>query len=64
MGSLGIAQMSSPSAHHIPSIVLLSCLIFSYGPAGTPLDADSILNRMESAYARVKDYQTNVEIRI
>ena len=61
-GSLGIAQMSSPSAHHIPSIVLLSCLIFSYASAEVPSDADRILKGMESAYARVKDYQTDVEV--
>ncbi len=55
--------MSSPSAYHIPSIVFLSCLIFSYAPPETPLDADSILKKVESAYAPVEDYQTNVEVK-
>jgi len=44
-------------------MVLLSCLILSYASAEIPLDTDSLLKRMESAYARVNDYQTNVEVR-
>ncbi len=54
--------MSSFSVH-LPSIILLSCFIFSYASAEVPLDADSILKRMESAYAQVKDYQTDVEVK-
>jgi outer membrane lipoprotein-sorting protein len=55
--------MSSSLSHHRLTIVFLSCLILSYASAEIPLDTDSLLERMESAYARVKDYQTNVEVR-
>ncbi len=55
--------MSSYSGHHTLPIVLFSCLILSHSVAETPLDADSIWKRMESAYTRVVDYQTNVEVR-
>jgi outer membrane lipoprotein-sorting protein len=60
---IGIAKMSSSSAHHVFWIFLLSSLIFSYAAAEAPLDASSILKRMESAYVQVKDYQTNVEVK-
>ncbi len=45
------------------STVLFSCLIFCNASANVPLDTDSILKRMESAYARVRDYQTDVEVK-
>ncbi len=54
--------MSSASSHHILSIALLSCLICSYASADVSSDIDSILKNMESAYKRVRDYQTDVEV--
>ncbi len=62
IGSMGTGTMSS-SIHQIPPIVLLSCLIFTHGSAESRLDAESILKRMEFAYARVVDYETSVEVR-
>jgi len=44
-------------------IVLLSCLIFSYASGETPLDTNTLLKKMDAAYAQVEDYQTNVEVR-
>ncbi len=44
-------------------ILLLSCLVSTCASAKTSLEASSILKRMESAYSRVNDYQTNVEVR-
>ena len=44
-------------------VVLLSYPMLSYATPEISLDTDSLLKRMESAYARVKDYQANVEVR-
>jgi outer membrane lipoprotein-sorting protein len=61
--SMGIHLMSFCSVHQIPTIVFVSCLILSYAFAEIPVDADGLLKKMESAYTRVEDYQTNVEVR-
>ncbi|MGA2318642.1 MAG: hypothetical protein ABSG71_20035 [Thermodesulfobacteriota bacterium] len=55
--------MSFSLSHHTLTIVLFSCLILSNASAEIPSDADTILKKMVSAYALVKDYQTNVEVR-
>ncbi len=59
-----IAKMPSSSSRHIFSVVLLSYFIISYASPEVQLDADSILKRMDSAYAAVKDYRTEVEVKI
>jgi len=55
--------MSSSLSHHALAMVLLSCLILSYAAAEIPLDVDTIMQKMESAYAHINDYQTNVEVK-
>lgn len=54
--------MSSLLSHRAIMILLLSCLVLSYASAEISLDTDSLLKKMQSAYAAVKDYQTDVEV--
>lgn len=44
-------------------IVLLSCLIFSYASGEIPLDTNTLLRKMDAAYAQVENYQTHVEVK-
>ncbi len=63
-GSIGAVRelsMSSYSGLHTSPIVPLPSLILSCAFAAAPLDADSILKRMESAYTLVEDYQQRPE---
>ena len=43
--------------------VLLICLMGSYGSAEIPLDSDTLLKKMGTAYVNVNDYKTRVEVR-
>jgi len=68
--------MGGPKAHHtdmgpvssvalLPSgwAVLLVCVMFGSSlPAGA-IDAATIIDRMDAAYAKVEDYQAHVEVR-
>ncbi len=47
----------------VPPAVLLICLMGFYASAETPLDADTLLKKMERAYANVNDYKARVEVR-
>jgi outer membrane lipoprotein-sorting protein len=47
----------------VPPVILLICLIGSYASAEVPLDAESLLKKMETAYANVNSYRTRVEVR-
>ncbi len=42
---------------------LLACLLPAYSSVGTASETDSLLKKMDAAYAKVKDYQVSVEIR-
>lgn len=55
--------MSSSLSHRMLMIVLLSCPILSYASAEVPLSTNTLLKKMEAAYARIEDYQTNVEVK-
>jgi outer membrane lipoprotein-sorting protein len=44
-------------------ILLLICHIGSYASAETPLDTDTLLKKMETAYAGVNDYRASMEVR-
>jgi outer membrane lipoprotein-sorting protein len=52
--------LSYPAAVILPAC----CLLFSFASAETSLDAGSLMNKLESAYAAVKDYQTDVVVSI
>jgi len=43
--------------------VLLSCLLVSQTSAELPLSGEALLRKMETAYAQVNDYRTEVELR-
>ena len=45
-------------------LVCLVCLLLTCSSAWIALDTESLLNKMEAAYTRVKDYQAEVEIRV
>lgn len=55
--------MFSSLSHLILLIVLLSCPILSYASAEVSLNSNDLLKKMEAAYARVEDYQMNVEVK-
>ncbi len=55
--------MSLSFPHCAIRAILFYCFIVSYASAEDPSHAETILKKMEMAYARVNDYQTNVEIR-
>jgi outer membrane lipoprotein-sorting protein len=55
--------MALPSAYRTLTIVLLICLMSSCASAEPPLDTETLLKKMESAYANVNDYRTSVEVR-
>jgi outer membrane lipoprotein-sorting protein len=59
---MGDSMRSSRACLAFP-IVILAFFASSHTPARTASDSDSLLKNMESAYAQVTDYQTNIEVK-
>jgi outer membrane lipoprotein-sorting protein len=55
---------SLPDSRAFQIFILLVCLLLTCSSAWIAPDTESLLNKMEAAYTRVKDYQTEVEIRV
>ena len=55
--------MALPPPCRTQLILVLICLIGSYASAETPLDTDTLLKKMESAYDNVNDYRASMEVR-
>ncbi len=55
--------MSSSLSCRTLIVALLSCPILSYGFEESSLSTNDLLKKMEAAYARIEDYQMNVEVK-
>jgi len=56
-------DMSLPPTRLLRSTAFLFCLAISHASAELPLSGETLLKKMEAAYAQVNDYTTKVEVR-